>query len=67
MDRLESQLANLGNTILNFLEDKYALQPGEIFQNIPPLQIIFKKGESWKYVCETELFIFTYVGNTHLL
>ncbi|KAI5738832.1 hypothetical protein M8J77_011714 [Diaphorina citri] len=43
MDRLESQLANLGNTILNFLEDKYALQPGEIFQNIPPLQIIFKK------------------------
>jgi hypothetical protein len=46
MDRLESQLANLGNTILNFLEDKYALQPGEIFQNIPPLQIIFKKGES---------------------
>lgn len=45
MDHLESQLVNLGNTILNFLEDKYSLKPGEIFDTAPPLQIVFKKGE----------------------
>lgn len=43
MDRLMLQLANLGNTILNYLEEKYSLIPGEIFQTAPPLHVVFKK------------------------
>lgn len=43
MERLESQLRKLGSTIFNFLEDKYSLKTGEMFESAPPLQILFKK------------------------
>ncbi|KAL1459187.1 hypothetical protein WDU94_011194 [Cyamophila willieti] len=43
MDRLESQLFKLGNTVLNFFEKKYFLSPGELFKTAPPLVVTFKK------------------------
>lgn len=58
MDRLMLQLANLGNTILNYLEEKYSLIPGEIFQTAPPLHVVFKKGNF--------LFIFLFLQSVTL-